>query len=149
MTETTGDPKPLRLTETPFAEVSSRISPDGHWVAYGSDEGGEAEAVYVQSFPGQGAKQQVSAAGGHSPQWRPDGSELYYVSDDSMLMSVSIAKTGSSLEFGTPQPLFRLSSGSDDFNVSADGRFLVNISPTTSAANRVAVILNWVAGLRK
>jgi Tol biopolymer transport system component len=149
MTETTGDPKPLRLTETPFVKRWSRISPDAHWIAYSSDERGEAGAVYVQSFPGQGAKQQVSAAGGRSPQWRPDGSELYYVSEDSMLMSVSITKAGSSLEFGAPQPLFRLSPGADSFNVSADGRFLVNFSPTASVANRVAVILNWVAGLRK
>ena len=52
------------------------FSPDGRWVAYGSDEPG---TVYVQPFPATGAKYQISRDTGHSPLWAPDGKEIFYV----------------------------------------------------------------------
>lgn len=59
-------------------ETQGRFSPDGHGIAYTSDETGTPE-VYVQPFPTTGAKWQVSSMGGSDPQWRGDGRELFYV----------------------------------------------------------------------
>jgi Tol biopolymer transport system component len=54
------------------------ISPDGAWIAYTSDESGKDE-VYVQPFPGLGARHQISTDGGAAPAWSRDGRELFYI----------------------------------------------------------------------
>ena len=72
-----GDPKPLRVTDTPFAEANGRISPDGRWIAYDSLESGTQSEVYIQSFPQPGRKEQVSTKGGSLPRWSADGKELF------------------------------------------------------------------------
>jgi Tol biopolymer transport system component len=56
---------------------SSRFSPDGRWLAYVSAETGQLE-VYVQPFPGPGARVQVTKAGGGHPLWAPDQKALFF-----------------------------------------------------------------------
>ena len=70
-----GTLKPL-LT-TPFTNTTPALSPDGRWLAYASDESGQAE-VYVQPFPSMQGRTQVSAGGGSEPVWSRNGRELYY-----------------------------------------------------------------------
>ena len=60
------------LFETPGANVfNARLSADGHWIAYESDESGKRE-VYVSAFPKPAGRLQVSSAGGRRPAlaWR-------------------------------------------------------------------------------
>jgi hypothetical protein len=64
-----GDHKPQPLDNTKYAQGSPKFSPDGHWLAYCSNESGTAQ-VYVQAFPGPGAKIQVSNDGGTDSVWR-------------------------------------------------------------------------------
>ena len=45
-----GERKPTLFLQTPFNELVPRISPDGRWLAYLSDESGRFE-VYVRPFP--------------------------------------------------------------------------------------------------
>ncbi len=48
-------------------EYSPSLSPDGRWLAYGSDESGRFE-VYLRAFPNTGAARwQVSHEGGIEP----------------------------------------------------------------------------------
>ena len=61
------------------------FSPDGAWLAYVSDESGRSE-VYVQPFPGPGAKYPVSTDGGTEPVWAPGGRELFLRNGDEMLV---------------------------------------------------------------
>jgi Tol biopolymer transport system component len=98
-----GDRKPWPFLKTSFIERFARFSPDGHWVAYMSNESGRME-VYVRPFsePGAAAAQtggqwQVSAAGGIYPAWRPDGKELYYLNPAGAMMAAPIAVTGTTL----------------------------------------------------
>src|SRR4029079_16386971 len=72
-----GDRKPIPFLTTPANENRARFSPDGHWIAYTSDESGNS-CVYVQRFPASGGKWQVSEGAGVEPHWRGDGRELYY-----------------------------------------------------------------------
>ena len=58
--------QPHPYLETPFNEAYPRISPDGKWLAYSTNESGRPE-VYVQSFPEPGGKVQISNAGGEQP----------------------------------------------------------------------------------
>jgi Tol biopolymer transport system component len=82
----------------PFADIkapagSPKFSPDGRWLAYCSNESGKTQ-VYVQAFPGPGAKIQVSNDGGTDPVWRRTGGELYFRNGDQMMaVSVSTAAT--------------------------------------------------------
>ncbi len=145
-----GEPSPLLVT--PFNEFQAQISPDGRWIAYASDESGTWE-VYVQPFPGPGAKRAVSTGGGSEPQWRPDGRELFYLASDGNLMSVDV-RAGDALELSRPRILFRtpvpisgeMNTRRNHYSASRDGqRFL--ISATTEPQNSITVLVNWIAGL--
>jgi Tol biopolymer transport system component len=148
----TGDHKPFAFLNTKFNEQDGQFSPDGRWVAYVSDESGRNE-VYVAPFPGAGGKWQISTTGGTYPRWRRDGTEIVYLSPDSMLMSAPVNGKGSSFEVGSVTPLFEthLVAGSRyAYDVSADGqRFLINTFPEQTTSGPITVILNWAAGLKK
>jgi serine/threonine-protein kinase len=74
-----------RLAATPADELAARVSPDGHWVAYTSDESGRAE-VYLDSYANPGRRRtMLSLGGGEHPVWRGDGRELYYWRDGSLV----------------------------------------------------------------
>jgi len=76
---TLGSPIEIRpLIKTALGESSPRISPDGRWIAYASDESGRTE-VYVRPFPevDQG-RWQVSTDGGVDPRWAKNGRELFF-----------------------------------------------------------------------
>lgn len=140
------------FVRSPFKESEARFSPDGHSIAYVSDETGRPE-VYVRSFPAGADKIRVSASGGTQPLWARNGSEIFYVSAGDKLMVAPI-RAGPSPEVGEPKVLFSLlltPSASDNprYAVSADGqRVLVN-TPGTAEAATVVVQLNWMAGLKR
>lgn len=65
------------------AQHSSALSPDGRWMAYASNETGRYE-VWLQPFPGTGARYQITRDGGSHPLWAPDGRALYFDRDQQM-----------------------------------------------------------------
>ena len=71
----TGDRRAMPYLNSSFNERDGRFSPDARWVAYSSDESGNAE-IYMQSFPTPGRKRLISTNGGFEPEWRKDGREL-------------------------------------------------------------------------
>ncbi len=83
------------------------------------------------------------------PRWRPDGKELYYLSDERELMAVPVT-VGASLQIGTPHKLFA-NARMDDFLPARDGRFLINVAASgdVSAASPITVVTNWQTGFRK
>ena len=89
MVPTRGEPTPAPLLVTPSSENRVRISPDGRWIAYTSNESGVFD-VFVTRFPQPGQKWPVSIAGGQLPTWRRDGRELFYLAPDGSLMAVPI-----------------------------------------------------------
>ena len=105
----TGDRKPIPYMQTPFNETGGRFSPDGRWVAFGSNESGRPE-IYVAPFPATGAKVLVSTAGAQffSARWREDGRELFYLSPEGTLIAAAV--DGQRAEFRVPsaKALFRL-----------------------------------------
>jgi Tol biopolymer transport system component len=95
---------PQAVLQTRFAESSPHISPDGHWIAYISNESGRPE-IYVQPFPGLGSKLLISTDGGAEPHWSSDGRELFYRKDDTM-MGVTL-KTGAPVKCRNPARAIR------------------------------------------
>ena len=152
-----GDRKPAPYLQTEFDEKHGRFSPDGHWVAYTSNESGRDE-VYVQSFPLSGAKFQISAGGGMEPQWRKDGTELFYIAGDRMLMAVPVklAKSISEpLQVGQPTrvlavPVLDTFIVGRSYEVSNDGqRFLMRAAAGDATAPALMVVLNWQSQFKK
>jgi len=138
-----GDPEPFLLT--PFDERSPSFSPDGRWLAYVSNESGRDE-VYVQPFPGPGAKWLISTDGGIDPLWSKDGRELFYRHDEQM-MSVSIAPTAE-FSAGRPRRLFetRFDVGDNGltYDVSPDGKwFLMPRSRQGPTPDQLHLVHNW------
>jgi Tol biopolymer transport system component len=136
------------FAESQFNEQEARLSGDGRWLAYASDESGRFE-IYIRPFPSGPGKWRVSTAGGRGPRWRSDGNELFYVALDGKLMAVTI-QARNSFEFEVAKPLFdarvRDTNGQLDYEVTRDGqRFLIN-EPLT-AGTWLNVITNWRTAL--
>ncbi|MDP9268632.1 MAG: protein kinase [Acidobacteriota bacterium] len=145
-----GERKPVPFMQTTFNERAAKFSPDGHWIAFDSDESGRNE-VYVAPFPGGGRKWQVSTSGGRQALWRRSGTELYYLAPDNILTAVSIATSGSEPKIGTPAALFKTHPRNFDYSiydVTKDGRFLVSSAPDESNAP-LTLISNWPVLLKK
>ena len=85
-----GDSTPHPISTNPAAvEIMPRISPNGQWIAFTTDESGRNEVV-VQPFPGPGGRVQVSVDGGTEPVWSRDGRRLFY-RGDGLLMAAAIS----------------------------------------------------------
>jgi Tol biopolymer transport system component len=157
-----GDKNPVAFHLTEFSEAEAIFSPDGHWVAYASNESGRPE-VYVRSFSMKsgpaavesGIKSQISNGGAAQPRWRGDGRELYYRSiPDGKVMAVDIA-TAPTFRPGTPRPLgpapplpTTWPGPSSLWDFAADGkRFLAPAD--VSRPEPFTVVLNWQAGLKR
>jgi serine/threonine protein kinase len=150
---TAGGTDPIRLTHTDANENNVRFSPDVRWIAYESNESGRLE-VYVQSFPKGGNRQTVSAGGGRTPRWKPDGTELFYLTDDGTVMAVPVTSTTDGARFGPPSRLFRADVQFDGgigrvLSVSADGRFLLRVAPAGRVPSSIVVLQNWTARLHR
>ena len=65
-------------------------------------------------------------------------------------MAVEI-KPGAQFQAGVPKPLFdvQLAANNANFDVSADGRFLIATPVEQGAAVPMTVVLNWQAALKK
>jgi eukaryotic-like serine/threonine-protein kinase len=146
------DPSRMRMVlDESFAELRPSLSRDGQWLAYQADESGEYE-VYVRPYPDVHAgKWRVSARGGKSPQWGPDGRELFYFENDT-LMKVPVRRTRDPI-FGAPERLFSASPFGERlgplYAIAQDGRrFLVikdNDGGEQAAARRqLLLVQNWV-----
>jgi len=148
-----GDGKPVAVVQPPSAQSnfsSYRISPNGHWVAYASDESGQ-QNIYITSFPEGKGKWRVSANSGAYPAWSGDGKELFFKNFTDDIMVCPVTPKGSEIEVGTPQKLFHAAAPGIGvaFDVSSDGkRVLVNHSEE-EAQGPLQLVTNWPAELKK
>jgi hypothetical protein len=142
---------------TRFEENHARLSPDGKWIAYESNESGRSE-VYVQAVRGlqnedsqvPSKRWQISTHGGVEARWRRDGRELYYLSPDNKLVAADVRMGTSAIEVGVPHILFEVHAvGYHRYDVTGDGRrFLINV-PGEADSQPATVMLNWTSALKK
>jgi eukaryotic-like serine/threonine-protein kinase len=151
-----GERKPQPFLQTPFNEGAPTFSPDGHWLAYQSDESGRQE-IYVRPFPGPGGKWQISTEGGTEPMWARGGRELFYRNGDKMMVAAIETKP----VFGAAKPKLLFEglyergiisfSIEQNYDVSPDSqRFLmIKGSEQESVATQLNVVLNWSDEVRR
>jgi eukaryotic-like serine/threonine-protein kinase len=137
-----------------------QVSPDGRWLAYGSNESGQWE-TYIQRYPTRaGGKWKISdGPSSISTRWSPEGHEVfYYSSKDSQIVAVPIA-TDPALKIGTPVPLFKANLLGGPFTaiiwrmqyaIATDGRRLLLNEPLEDAYAHapITVVSNWMSTLR-
>jgi Tol biopolymer transport system component/predicted Ser/Thr protein kinase len=147
------DRKPQPFLRSPSNETAPRFSPDGHFIAYASDESGRWE-IYVRPYPGPGGRWQISTEGGTEPAWNPKGRELFYRSGNKM-MAVEVTTQGT-FSAGKPKMLFEgpyvpSPRSFQDYDVSPDGqRFLMlKANEQAQAAEQINVVLNWFEELKQ
>jgi Tol biopolymer transport system component len=152
----TGDPasrKGIEFLRTEWTDTLGRLSPDGKFMAYRSDEAQvERGEIYVRPFnaatglPGDG-KWRVSKDGVNAMlHWRADGKEIFFrgqnlESNDLLVVSVDV-ETTPAFKPGTPKVLFKLPGPIQGNlgNISRDGQrfvFAVNVpaASTTDSGN--------------
>jgi serine/threonine-protein kinase len=149
--------EPEILIGTPFNEAQPIFSPDGHWLAYTSDESGREE-VYVRAFPGSGGKWQISTEGGRNPLWARNGRELFY-RNGNKVMAVAVSSAGEELSPSAPTLLFEepyLMRAFDvqellNYDAGLDGREFVmmrTVEGESAPPTELHVVLNWFEELK-
>jgi serine/threonine-protein kinase len=143
-----GDAEAKPFRSTPANEYGARFSPDGQWVAFGSDESGRPE-VYIAPSNGEGPKVQVST-GGTFPVWGPRGDRLYYIqvnqdaSADPGQAKIMVVDLSSTAAFTAPPPAsvaLQTPGVIASFEITPDGqRFLVALGSAETPP--ICVILN-------
>jgi len=148
-----GDRQPRPILQTPASEVDARLSPDGRWLTYASDESGRYE-VYVQSFAGSGGKWQISTNGGREPVWAHSGRELFYRSGEKMIAAVVAIQP--TFQAATSRPLFEgpyegTNTISPDYDVTGDDQRFLMVQPSEprSKPTDFNVVLNWSEELKR
>jgi serine/threonine protein kinase len=159
-----GDHLVTPLLNRKFNEDHPKISPDGHWLAYSSNESGQNE-VYVRPYPdvNKGGQWQISNNGGNSPLWSPNGRQIFYRKDNAV-MAVPV-ETESRFDSGKPDLLFQgeyISNRVGEvvlpmWDMHPDGkRFLMTKpaqatgdKPESAIPRKINIVVNWFEELKE
>jgi eukaryotic-like serine/threonine-protein kinase len=146
------------LLHSDFDERVGVVSPDGHWIAYESNEASDRYEVFVRPFPNVTARRErVSIEGGRYPLWGTKRSnELFYVDPNGIMMSASVTLQPT-LTIGQVTPLFTTEKPSPGisgrpYDISpVDRRFIIGRPAPGIATDPVdiRVVVNWFDELRQ
>jgi len=132
-------------------ESGARLSPDGRWFVYVSNESGQND-VYLRPFPVLDRRWTISTQGGTQPVWNPNGKEIFYRSGDKM-MSVEVTTTAD-IKLSNPRMLFeqRYAFGAGitipNYDVTRDGEHFIMVKDE-AGAGRLNVVFNWFTELNR
>ena len=158
-----GDRKPREFVDTPTGtEKHSAFSPNGRWVAYMATAIlGNAQQVYVQPFPANGAKYQISSEeGGRTPLWSRDGRQLFYHQLTTNKLAVVDVQTEPSVTFSKPTPLPIDGTihpvAQRNYDITPDGKQLLVVLPALNAqgdsakhpSQQINIVVNWFEDLK-
>src|SRR5215470_16284688 len=141
-----GSQKAIPIGSRNGGSRQGRISPNGKFIAFTSNESGRNE-IWVQAMPPGTLQKKVSINGGQSPRWKSDGKELFFVSPDAEMMVADITLDPVNPP-RVPRRLFPLKSAdpSDlvNYDVRPDGQqFLIFMRQGgTQDARPITVVVN-------
>jgi serine/threonine-protein kinase len=139
----------------PSAQSGSRLSPDGRWIAYESNESGRAE-VYVEPLPRTGQRFQITKTGGARPLWAPDMSKLYLdnASGNAMRMFSVAIRTQPAFSSAEPEPLpitgFVQPPGTyrRQYDMTSDGKQFLLMFPSAPMPPQIEIVPNALDPLK-
>jgi serine/threonine-protein kinase len=154
--DTKGDATAKPLVSGPAEEGWPRLSPDGRYFAYTSDESG-AEEIYLKRFPQGEGRWQVTVGGGTWPKWNRRGDKIYYARGDAV-MEVDVTY-GSEPRLGTPREVFArkplgwplIFGWPPGFDVSPDEKRFVIVESQEVAKDLAGILIeeNWTNEIGK
>jgi len=134
--------KPELVVGGPKRDFLSRVSPDGRWIMYSSDETGRFQ-TYVDSVATPGHKRQLSTDGGVGGAWSKDGKRVLFVGADFSSVWQADVKPGSGFDASKPVRLF----GFPATNVTAFGpnlQYFLAVTPDQPGVGSITVAQNWL-----
>jgi serine/threonine-protein kinase len=146
----TGRSGPRPVVNTSAYEGGPQFSPNGHWMAYASDESGQMQ-VYVRPFPGPDRRWQLSSQGGTQPLWNRNGSEIFYRMGNKMMVvdvSAGVDRLLSPARQLFDQRYVFQNISAANYDVSPDGQRFVMIKDE-AGSGRLNVVLNWTQELKR
>ncbi len=147
-----GDSEPRKFLATQFDECHAMFSPDGQWIAFTSNQSGQAE-VYVKPYATESQMVQISTDGGTEPTWVAGGTELIYRNENKWM--VASVRTQPTFNAETPTLLFEQSylgnDNASNYDVSPDGQRFVMVKEgdQESEPPQIHVVLNWFEELKR
>lgn len=121
-----------RLIDVPgSAQHSSRISPDGRWIAYASDETGRQE-IWLEPLPTTGKRFQLTRQGGRHPLWSPNGQTLYFDQDGKMFrmdVILGVETPNAANPVALPISGFQQGELRRQFDLTPDGKAFLMLFP--------------------
>ncbi len=149
-----GDHTPQPLLEGEHDFFDAKLSPDGHWIVYVSNQGASSE-IFVSSFPDLAGKWQVSTRGGEAPHWQRDGKAVYFLSQGRSIMKADVSTTGGKFTIGGQRTVINAAAvaplvfrRSFSYDITPDGkRVLVNAQ--TESPDVLTLVMNWPELLKK
>ena len=147
---------PELFREIPVGPAEPTFSPDGRWIAYASSESGVYE-IYVRAFPDDGRQWAVSSGGGNFPRWSRTANELFYRTEDQLLMATSYNIVNAAFVAARPRVWSQrrlFNSGlTQNFDIAPDGRrFAVQMSaeePGSQETHPVMLQVNFFDEVRR
>jgi len=136
----------------PFPEYDARISPDGRWLAYVSEETGRPE-VSVRAMSGPPTRLVVTSGGGSQPVWRRDGRELLYLDREGRLHGRTVSQPLRDLTLGAAHalsvPLIGSGHWGTQYDVSPDAErvYFIDRAPAARPGD-IRVVIGWQAFLK-
>ena len=132
-------------------EETPRLSPDGRWLAYSSDETGRYE-VYVRPLSTPGGRVQISAGGGAEPVWAPDGRSIFYRGNAHVMRAIvggdaSFAVQKRDTLFGDDQ--YRREVKAVSYDVFPDGKTLLMQKRAGRSSREPTMVFNWPELVRR
>jgi len=150
---TSPDSAPKPLVHTDYDNYAAVISPNGRWVAYGSNESHQDE-VYVRPFPAvDSARWTISVSGGTEPMWSRSGRELFFRTSAGDMMAVPVS-TGTSFQAGTPVKLFTAphllrSERHHAYDISLNDQQFIMVRNSQKSAHSLGVVVNWGSEIKR
>jgi len=134
------------LSATPADERSPRVSPDGRYVAYFSNQSGRQE-VYLARLPGATGERQVSLEGAYEGRvalaWSRKRPVLYFLGPGGVLQSVRVV-TAPELRLGKPSTVPGAPANISGIEAAPDGRLLLLYNDRSTGAP-LTLVENWMA----
>jgi serine/threonine protein kinase/Tol biopolymer transport system component len=151
----TGDRKPVEVFPgAAIAHYNGAFSPDGKWIAYTAQASTSDVQTFIQPYPPDGRREQVSTAGGLFPRWIDGGRRIVYRALSNDFVSVELTNVGGMLRASVPTVLFkkpRASSGNWYYSVNGQADRFLLVQPSEKAVDPVpppiTVVVNFVQSL--
>ena len=143
----TGRGEIVPLVTTRAIEYGPRVSPDGRWFAYLSDETGRVD-VFIQPLSARGPKVHVATGPVELGWWGTKGLELLYLKRDHTLWRVSVDARSDTPQIGTPQQLGTFPAELAGMDFESTSQRLLAIVPERAGIGAITIVQSWRSALR-